>query len=93
MVSTNCRSAGEALRVIDQKDIIKADFVLVRGYTSLLQIASGPCSWKPTSAQPANLLSHGPCEAYVKSAKPLESHRLKTCDQAAETTQHSHTGR
>ena len=29
VVSTSCRSAGEALRVIDQKDIIKADFVLV----------------------------------------------------------------
>jgi hypothetical protein len=29
VVSTNCRSAGEALRLIDQKDIIKADFVLV----------------------------------------------------------------
>lgn len=33
VVSTNCRSAGEALRLIDQKDIIKADFVLVSGDT------------------------------------------------------------
>ena len=33
VVSTNCRSACEALRLIDQKDIIKHDFVLVSGDT------------------------------------------------------------
>ena len=33
VVSTSCRSAGEALRLIDQKDIIKSDFVLVSGDT------------------------------------------------------------
>jgi hypothetical protein len=30
LVSTNCSSAGEALRLIDQKHLIKNDFVLVR---------------------------------------------------------------
>jgi hypothetical protein len=30
LVSTNCASAGEALRLIDQKHLIKNDFVLVR---------------------------------------------------------------
>jgi len=29
IVSTKCKSAGEALREIDVKDIIKTDFVLV----------------------------------------------------------------
>jgi len=33
IVSTNCTSAGEALRIIDQRDIIKSDFVLVSGDT------------------------------------------------------------
>jgi len=33
LVSTNCLSAGEALRLIDQKDIIKNDFILVSGDT------------------------------------------------------------
>jgi translation initiation factor eIF-2B subunit epsilon len=33
VVSTSCLSAGEALRLIDQKDIIKGDFVLVSGDT------------------------------------------------------------
>jgi len=33
VVSTSCLSAGEALRLIDQKDIIKSDFVLVSGDT------------------------------------------------------------
>jgi translation initiation factor eIF-2B subunit epsilon len=31
IVSTNCKSAGEALREIDVKDMIKSDFVLVSG--------------------------------------------------------------
>ena len=31
IVSTACQSAGEALRAIDQKDVIKSDFVLVSG--------------------------------------------------------------
>lgn len=31
IVSTNCLSAGEALRSLDQKDIIKSDFILVSG--------------------------------------------------------------
>jgi len=31
IVSTNCYSAGEAMRLIDQQDIIKNDFVLVSG--------------------------------------------------------------
>ena len=31
IVSTNCKSAGEALREIDVKDVIKTDFVLVSG--------------------------------------------------------------
>lgn len=31
VVSTNCLSAGEALRVLDQKDLVKSDFVLVTG--------------------------------------------------------------
>eukprot|EP00955_Chlamydomonas_euryale_P062214 358312-Chlamydomonas_euryale.AAC.3 len=31
VVATNCKSAGEALRLVDQKDIIKSDFVLVTG--------------------------------------------------------------
>ena len=31
VVSTNCRSAGEALRLIDQKDVIKSNFILVSG--------------------------------------------------------------
>ena len=31
IVSTACQSAGEALRAIDQKDVIKTDFVLVSG--------------------------------------------------------------
>lgn len=30
IISTNCVSAGEALRLIDQRDIIKSDFILVR---------------------------------------------------------------
>lgn len=33
IVSTNCQSAGEALRLIDQKDVIKHDFVLLSGDT------------------------------------------------------------
>ncbi len=33
IVSTICSSAGEALRIIDQRDIIKSDFVLVSGDT------------------------------------------------------------
>lgn len=33
VVSTSCLSAGEALRLIDQKDVIKSDFVLVSGDT------------------------------------------------------------
>ena len=33
IVSTNCTSAGEALRIIEQRDIIKSDFVLVNGDT------------------------------------------------------------
>jgi translation initiation factor eIF-2B subunit epsilon len=33
IVSTNCTSAGEALRIIDQRDIIKNDFILVSGDT------------------------------------------------------------
>lgn len=33
IVSTNCTSAGEALRIIDQRDVIKSDFVLVSGDT------------------------------------------------------------
>ncbi|KAF5828895.1 hypothetical protein DUNSADRAFT_16852 [Dunaliella salina] len=33
VVSTSCFSAGEALRLIDQKDIIKNDFVLINGDT------------------------------------------------------------
>jgi hypothetical protein len=33
VVSTSCLSAGEALRLIDQKDIIKGDFILVSGDT------------------------------------------------------------
>ena len=33
IVSTNCLSAGEALRAIDQRDIIKSDFILVSGDT------------------------------------------------------------
>ena len=40
VVSTNCRSAGEALRVIDQKDIIKADFVLVRVFNTAAKVPS-----------------------------------------------------
>lgn len=31
IVSTACKTAGEALREIDMKDIIKSDFVLVSG--------------------------------------------------------------
>ncbi len=31
VVSTSCLSAGEALRLMDQKDVIKSDFVLVGG--------------------------------------------------------------
>lgn len=31
IVSTTCKSAGEALREIDVKDMIKSDFVLVSG--------------------------------------------------------------
>ena len=31
ITSTACLSAGEALRLVDQKDVIKADFVLVSG--------------------------------------------------------------
>jgi hypothetical protein len=31
VVSTNCLSAGEALRSIDQKDLVKGDFLLVSG--------------------------------------------------------------
>ena len=31
VVSTSCLSAGEALRLVDQKDLIKSDFVLVSG--------------------------------------------------------------
>ena len=31
IVSTNCRSAGEALRLIDQRDVIKSNFILVSG--------------------------------------------------------------
>lgn len=33
VVSTSCLSAGEALRMIDQRDVIKSDFVLVSGDT------------------------------------------------------------
>lgn len=33
VVSTNCISVGEALRVIDHKDVIKNDFVLISGDT------------------------------------------------------------
>ncbi|KAI8468580.1 MAG: nucleotide-diphospho-sugar transferase [Monoraphidium minutum] len=33
VVSRNCLSAGEALRALDQKDIIKGDFILVSGDT------------------------------------------------------------
>ena len=33
IVSTVCSSAGEALRMIDQRDIIKSEFVLVSGDT------------------------------------------------------------
>ena len=33
VVSTNCTSPGEALRIIDQKDVIKGDFILVSGET------------------------------------------------------------
>ncbi|KAG1674676.1 hypothetical protein FOA52_007200 [Chlamydomonas sp. UWO 241] len=31
IVATNCTSAGEALRFVDQRDVIKSDFVLVTG--------------------------------------------------------------
>ena len=31
ITSTACLSAGEALRLVDQKDVIKSDFVLVSG--------------------------------------------------------------
>ena len=31
VISTSCLSAGEALRLMDQKDVIKSDFVLVGG--------------------------------------------------------------
>lgn len=31
VVSTNCLSAGEALRLLDQRDLVKTDFVLVAG--------------------------------------------------------------
>ena len=31
VISTSCLSAGEALRLMDQKDMIKSDFVLVGG--------------------------------------------------------------
>ena len=31
VVSTSCLSSGEALRLMDQKDLIKSDFVLVSG--------------------------------------------------------------
>jgi translation initiation factor eIF-2B subunit epsilon len=31
IVSTACKSAGEAMREIEQKDIIKGNFVLVSG--------------------------------------------------------------
>lgn len=33
IVSTNCLSAGEALRLIDREDVIKGDFILVTGDT------------------------------------------------------------
>lgn len=33
IVSTNCLSVGEALRLLDQKDVIKHDFILVSGDT------------------------------------------------------------
>lgn len=41
IVSTNCISAGEALRLIDHKDIIKSDFILVSGDT-VSNMALGP---------------------------------------------------
>jgi hypothetical protein len=31
VVATNCLSAGDALRVLDQRDLIKSDFILVSG--------------------------------------------------------------
>lgn len=31
VISTSCLSAGEALRLMDQKDLIKSDFVLMGG--------------------------------------------------------------
>ena len=46
VVSTNCLSAGEALRVLDQKDLVKGDFVLVTGARgfSLVERAWGACA-------------------------------------------------
>lgn len=31
VVSTNCLSVGEALRVMDNRDVVKSDFILVAG--------------------------------------------------------------
>ena len=31
ITSTSCLSSGEALRIIDQRDVVKSDFVLVSG--------------------------------------------------------------
>ncbi|KAK9823996.1 hypothetical protein WJX72_006873 [[Myrmecia] bisecta] len=41
VVSTNCLSAGEAMRLLDQKDVIKSDFILISGdVVSNLKIAT-----------------------------------------------------
>jgi len=42
IVSTICASAGEALRIIDQRDIIKSDFVLVSGDTAVSNLNLAP---------------------------------------------------
>ncbi len=82
MVSTNCRSAGEALRVIDQKDIIKADFVLVR-VCATLQTSAVSEAAKPRFQSPKlnslSVVKHNRNTGFDRKILYLMTARVKHC--------------
>lgn len=55
IVSTNCLSAGEALRSVDERNIIKSDFILVSAGVFPVQVLV----WGQSSTRPFNTAMQG----------------------------------
>ena len=89
LVSTNCSSAGEALRLIDQKHLIKNDFVLVR--VSRRRAPTWPPDCQLPPHQPCHHVPLRPSFA-VRGGGPLGSAWCCSCPAAVQLNrQHSTT--